>query len=116
MIEVINLQELITQFAISKNQCVMYFKPVGVDSETDVDKINAVWDHYSNIVPPEIMHGIKYSLHNFAFFIDKYTAIQRMEEWFPYRGEMPEEYYVYVCITDAEGNCVTENEATLPPD
>jgi hypothetical protein len=42
------------------------------------------------------------------------SALQKMEEWFPYKGEMPDEYYVYVNIIDNDGNCVTENETLLP--
>jgi hypothetical protein len=114
--EVLNFNQMLTELAMTRNKTVMYFKPVGVDSEKDVNKINAVWDHYAAIVPPEILHGIKYSLHNVTFFDDYMTAITKCEEWFPFKGEMPDEYYVYVHIIDNEGNCVMENEAILPPE
>jgi hypothetical protein len=112
--EVKNLAQVLEELATTRNKTVMYFKPVGVDSERDVEKINAVWNHYSKVVPPEILHGIKYSLHNVVFFDDYMSALQKMEEWFPYKGEMPDEYYVYVNIIDNEGNCVTENDPLLP--
>lgn len=115
MREVLNLNQILTEMAATRNKTVMYFKPVGVDTEKDVDKINAVWDHYRNIVPPEIFHGIKYSLHNITFFDNSTAAIQSADEWFPFRGEMPDEYYVYVHIIDPEGNSVFENEYLIPP-
>jgi len=116
MIETITLSEAITELAIAKQKTVMYFKPVGLDECRDVDKINAVWKHYSKILPPEIFERVKNSLHNFAFFNDYMVALQKMEEWFPYKGEMPNEYYVYVNIVDEAGNCIVENEPTLPPE
>lgn len=116
MIEVLNLNQVLTELAKTRNKVIMYYKPVGVDTERDVEKINAVWSHYSNIVPAEILHGIKYSLHNVAFFDDYMVAIQKCSEWFPYKGEMPDEYYVYVHIIDQEGNSVFENESLLPPE
>jgi hypothetical protein len=114
MIETITLSEVITELALAKQKCVMYFKPVGLDTCKDVDKINTVWNHYSKILPPEILYRVKNSLHNFAFFDNSVLAVQKMEEWFPFKGEMPDEYYVYVNIVDADGNCVTENESLYP--
>lgn len=114
MYEVFSFIDLLEQAARNAGKALLYFKPVGLDKCTDVDKINEVWNHYNNVLPPEIYGGVRNSLHNYIFVNNVTAAIQKADEWFPYKGEMDDEYYVYVHIFDENGNSVFENEPLLP--
>jgi hypothetical protein len=116
MHEVFSFIDLLEQAARNAGKALLYFKPVGLDQSKDVDKINEVWTHYNNVLPPEIFAGVKGSLHNYIFVNNAMAAIQKAEEWFPFKGEMDDEYYVYVHIFDENGNSVFENERLFPPD
>ncbi|GEM_PF-5335651 len=116
MYEVFSFIDLLEQAARNAGKALLYFKPVGLDKCKDVDKIFEVWNHYNNVLPPEIYGGMRYSRHNYIFVDNVGAAVQKAEEWFPYKGEMGEyyemgdEYYVYVHIFDENGNSVFENK------
>lgn len=110
--EIFTLAEALSEYAASIKQCILVFTPTWKCSN-DVELINAAWDYYSDKMPLDIHHSIKYSDWSFVKFPTFDMALSYARMYFPFYCEIDPinpKFRIDCMIYDEEGKLAWTNE------
>ena len=113
----LTLQELISEAAKSLGKPMIYWsasKIRDLEAKGEVDKLNTIYAFYRELMPADLYAEVFNSSYGGLTYIDKYSAQDFAEDYFPRPGLCPDaDHYVYACVFLPNGAIEWEN--TDPP-
>ena len=111
------LQELISEAAKSLGKPIIFWNASNIrdlEAKNGVDKLNTIYAFYRDLLPDALYTEFFNSSFGGLTFMDKYTAQDFAEDYFPRPALCPDaEHYVYACVFNVNGTIEWEN--TDPP-
>jgi len=107
--EGLSIFELMSDYCVSHNKCLLYFNnPLW--ASFDDEKKSEIIEFYSDYAPDDIIEEIRQGRNCVIEYNNDDVAVLNAAEWFPPRKYCPSpEYYFRVLVMDTSSDIVFEN-------
>lgn len=108
--ECMYFQDIIENYAVSNEKCVVYLRSYGWNNSDNVERINQSMDIYSNILPLDIFTALQQSEFVFISIDSIQEAIDFFDDVLPEsQASCDKEDYIHYTIYNSLGQVIVNN-------